>query len=131
MSPDPYSAAGHVAHAKSLKTGYDFEAEIEPRRASGPRMSRHPGPRVSPAAKFVVAAVLFEPPLFPPREADNRIGYFLTVLKDWGRDHNDKTIFRRYINRWNLKKSDPKADVSDVDPETQIVFYIEKTVPVQ
>ncbi len=68
---------------------------------------------------------------YKPREADNRIGYFLTVVKDWGRDHSDKTIFRRYINRWNVKKADPKAEVSDVDPATQIVFYIEKTVPVK
>ncbi|MHC4090423.1 MAG: zinc-dependent metalloprotease [Planctomycetota bacterium] len=66
---------------------------------------------------------------YKPREADDRIGYFLTVSKDWTRPHTDRTIFRRYVNRWHLKKTDPAAEVSDVTPETQIVFYIEKTVP--
>ncbi|HEY3243021.1 MAG TPA: zinc-dependent metalloprotease [Phycisphaerae bacterium] len=68
---------------------------------------------------------------YKPREADERVGYFLTAVKDWNRSHSDKTLFRRYIHRWNLRKADPKAEVSDVDPDTQIKFYIEKTVPVQ
>ncbi|NOX60086.1 MAG: DUF5117 domain-containing protein [Planctomycetes bacterium] len=68
---------------------------------------------------------------YKAREADDRVGYFLTARKDWSADHNDRTIFRRNIHRWHLRKSDPKQDVSDVHPDDQIVFYIEKTVPVQ
>ncbi|MCP4245918.1 MAG: DUF5117 domain-containing protein [bacterium] len=66
---------------------------------------------------------------FKPREADDRIGYFLTVSKDWTVPHDARTVFKRYVNRWHLQKVDPEAEVSDVTPETQIVFYIEKTVP--
>ncbi|UCG15688.1 MAG: zinc-dependent metalloprotease [Phycisphaerales bacterium] len=66
---------------------------------------------------------------YQPRMADNRIGYFLTAVKDWTRDHADRTLFRRYIHRWHLRKENPSAEVSDVKPEDQIVFYIEKTVP--
>jgi hypothetical protein len=68
---------------------------------------------------------------YQPREADSRIGYFMTVLKDWSAPHNAETTFTRYINRWQLRKVDPSAEVSDVKPEDQIVFYIEKTVPVE
>ncbi len=68
---------------------------------------------------------------YTPRHADPRVGYFMTAVKDWSKPHTDKTIFDRYIHRWHLKKADPKADVSDVHPDHQIVFYIEKTVPIK
>jgi hypothetical protein len=66
---------------------------------------------------------------YKPREADPRIGYFMTAIKDWTKGHQDKTLFKRYIHRWNLQKADPSADLSDV--KEPIVFYIEKTVPVK
>ncbi len=68
---------------------------------------------------------------YKPREADDRIGYFMTARKNWAADHDDRTIFKRNIHRWQLRKSDPKQAVSDVHPDDQIVFYIEKTVPVK
>ena len=68
---------------------------------------------------------------YKPRRADERVGYFLTAIKNWGKAHTDKTIFDRYIHRWRLRKADPEAKVSDVHPDDQIVFYIEKTVPVK
>jgi len=64
---------------------------------------------------------------YTPRVADDRVGYFVTVLKDFS-DTTDSEHFVRYINRWNLKKKDPKAKISP--PEKPITFYIEKTVPV-
>ena len=68
---------------------------------------------------------------YKPRVADDRVGYFMVASKDWTRSHGDKTVFNRYINRWRLEPEDPEAEVSDVRPEDQIVFYIEKTVPKQ
>ncbi len=64
---------------------------------------------------------------YTPRVADDRVGYFVTVLKDFS-DTTDSEHFVRYINRWNLKKKDSKAKVSP--PEKPITFYMEKTVPV-
>jgi hypothetical protein len=63
---------------------------------------------------------------YKPRKADDRIGYFLTVIKDFS-NTDDEQHFVRYINRWDLKKEDPTAKVSN--PEKRIRFYIEKTVP--
>jgi hypothetical protein len=63
---------------------------------------------------------------YKPRAADDRIGYFLTVLKDFS-DKKDDEQFVRYINRWNLQKESPTSPLSL--PKEPIVFYMEKTVP--
>lgn len=68
---------------------------------------------------------------YKPRKADSRIGYFLTARMNWSKDHNADTVFDRYINRWDVRKAQPDKPVSDVDPDYQITFYIEKTVPVK
>lgn len=66
---------------------------------------------------------------YQPRVADDRIGYFLTVRKDWGKEHDAATLFNRYINRWRLEKRDPTAELSA--PKNPIIWYIEKTVPLK
>jgi hypothetical protein len=65
---------------------------------------------------------------FKPRHADDRIGYFLTVAKDFNAGPKDDGRFVRYVNRWNLQKLDPKLKLSP--PKKPIVFYLEKTIPV-
>lgn len=64
---------------------------------------------------------------YKTRKADDRVGYFLTAIKDFS-DKDDPEHFVRYINRWNLQKLDSSLDVSP--PKEPIRFYIEKTVPV-
>lgn len=66
---------------------------------------------------------------YQPREADERIGFFMTVFKDFSRDSTDGKQFVRYINRWNVKKRDASLALSP--PEKPIIFYIEHTVPVK
>lgn len=66
---------------------------------------------------------------YKPRVADRRIGYFLTVRKDWTKDYDSDTLFDRYIDRWRLEKRDPAAEFSA--PKNPIIWYIEKTVPLQ
>lgn len=63
---------------------------------------------------------------YRPRLADDRIGYFLSVVKDYSRQ-TDEDRFVRYINRWQLEKQDPTQELSP--PKEPIVFWIEKTVP--
>ncbi len=63
---------------------------------------------------------------YQPRLADDRIGYFLTVIKDYSKQ-GDQDRFVRYINRWDLQKADPTAELSP--PKKPIVFWLEKTVP--
>ncbi len=65
---------------------------------------------------------------FKPRTADDRVGYFLTAVKDFSRDSED-TFFLRYVNRWDLQKKDPLAAVSE--PKQPIVFYLDRTIPME
>ncbi len=66
---------------------------------------------------------------YTPRAADDRIGYFTTVRRDWAKGYQERTLFNRYVNRWHLEKQDPALDQSPV--KEPIIFYIEKTVPVR
>lgn len=63
---------------------------------------------------------------YQPRLADDRVGYFLTAVKDFS-SKGDREQFIRYINRWDLQKSDASAKLSP--PVKPIKFWIEKTVP--
>jgi hypothetical protein len=63
---------------------------------------------------------------YVPRIADNRIGYLITVHKDYSKNQNDNHIVR-YINRWNLQKADPNTELSP--PKKPIIFWISKTTP--
>ncbi len=63
-----------------------------------------------------------------PRYADDRVGYFVSALKDFSRDTADN-FFVRYIDRWRLEKKYPAA-ASSV-PVQPITYYIDRTVPVE
>ena len=70
------------------------------------------------------------PPLeeYKPRVADDRVGYFLTAIRDYTEGDPREGRMVRYINRWKLEKADPSLELSP--PKQPIVFYVEKTVPV-
>ena len=63
---------------------------------------------------------------YQPRLADDRIGYFLTVIKDYSK-RSDKDQFIRHINRWDLRKADAKLKQSP--PKEPVIFWIENAVP--
>jgi hypothetical protein len=66
---------------------------------------------------------------FEPRPADPRVGYFTTSYQNLGRaDMKHKAYpVEHLINRWDLRKKDPDAAVSEV--EKPITFWLEDTVP--
>jgi hypothetical protein len=66
---------------------------------------------------------------YKPRVADDRIGFFTTVLTDFSAENKDDRRRLRYINRWKLEKADPKLELSP--PKEPIRFILEKTVPVR
>lgn len=63
---------------------------------------------------------------YKPRLADNRVGHFLNATKDFA-SSDPMTTFVRRINRWNLEKANPSADMSP--PKKQLVWWVEDTVP--
>ncbi len=63
---------------------------------------------------------------FKPRLADDRVGHFVTAIKDYS-STDIEGPFVRYVYRWHIEKADPKAKRSTVkDP---IIFYMEKSIP--
>jgi hypothetical protein len=67
---------------------------------------------------------------YQPRLADDRVGHFLSVVKDFSSDSRDSS-FLRYVNRWRLERADtdPKNKDKLSAPKKKIVFWIEKSVP--
>jgi hypothetical protein len=63
-----------------------------------------------------------------PRYADERVGYFVSAIKDFSRD-TAETFFVRFVNRWRLEKRYPGAAISE--PIKPIVYYIDRTVPLE
>jgi len=73
---------------------------------------------------------LLELPATPmrPRLADDRVGYFVSAMKDFSRD-TAEDFFVRYVNRWRLEKKNPGAALSE--PVRPITYYIDRTVPIE
>ena len=123
------------------------------RGAADPTLSRHPKVKVFPENVLIAAELVTggrgspastsgmsysfrrlpdrSVPMrgYQPRPSDERVGYFLTVSQDWGKPHDARETLDRYINRWEVEKLDSNLDMSP--PKEPIVFYVEKTVPVQ
>jgi len=59
------------------------------------------------------------------RIADDRVGNFMTVHKDFSAE--DSTFFRRYVNRWRLEPGERVGD--RWRPLEPITYYIDRTVP--
>jgi hypothetical protein len=68
---------------------------------------------------------------YQPRLADDRVGHFLSVVKDFSSDNKD-SAFVRHITRWRLERAepvDPKNPNRLSPPKKKIVYWIEKSVP--
>lgn len=63
---------------------------------------------------------------YMPRLADPRVGFFTQDYFSVGKFDNDDRM-ERLINRWNLKKKDPNAAVSE--PVKPIVWVIDPSIP--
>jgi len=65
---------------------------------------------------------------YTPRTADDRVGHFVTAVKDFGSPSKD-SAFVRYVNRWRLEPAEPIVAGRLSVPKRSIKYYIEKTVP--
>ena len=83
-----------------------------------------PDGRYIPVTIHYTLAQLPERPM-ERRIADDRVGNFLTVHKDFS--SLDSTFFRRYVNRWRLEPGERVGDRRR--PVEPITYYIDRTVP--
>ena len=118
------SALGKV---KSFPDNTEVEALLTytPNDRAGLGLETVPDNRYIPITVHYSFSKLPEIPM-TPRYADDRVGYFMTVQKDFSRDDKE-SFFLRYANRWRLEKKDPAAAISE--PVKPIVYYIDRTVP--
>ena len=68
---------------------------------------------------------------YQPRLADNRVGHFLSAVKDFSKS-DPETAFVRMVTRWRLERADGspyKVGAKAVPPKKRIVFWIEDSVP--
>lgn len=65
---------------------------------------------------------------YVPRLADDRIGHFVTMYRDYSR-LDTESPYVRYIDRWHLEKADPDAALSE--PVEPIVFWVDNKVPLE
>lgn len=63
---------------------------------------------------------------YVPRIGDDRVGYFMTQYQDYT-GISKESPYVRYIDRWDLKKKNPDARISE--PVQPIVYWIENTWP--
>jgi len=114
----------------SVKT-FPENVEIEALLTYSPNDRQNFGLATVPDDRYIPVTIHYsfsklpEKPMLP-RLADDRTGYFLTVMKDFSRDTKEH-FFVRYANRWRLEKKDPNAALSE--PVKPIVYYIDHTVP--
>jgi len=63
---------------------------------------------------------------YKPRFNDDRLGYFNTIYVDYN-SLLAEDAYVRYINRWNLKKTNPDKKLSE--PEKPIVYWLDNRIP--
>ena len=88
-----------------------------------------PDSRYLPVSIHYTIAALPEEPM-TPRMADDRVGFFMTVHKDFSRDEG-KDFFVRYVNHWRLECAGAPDAYGLCEPKKPIVYHVDRTVPEQ
>lgn len=115
----------YLESVKAFPHNVNFRAKLTYRPSRPVSAPAVPDGRyVSLSVHYTLAELPAEP--MKPRLADERMGYFLTVLKDFTRD--DSTHFVRYVNRWRLERGEPAGN-GLYYPKKPIIYYIDHTVP--
>ncbi|MBB1283208.1 zinc-dependent metalloprotease [Flavisolibacter sp. BT320] len=118
-----------VERARAFELNNEIDATVSFRSAEYPSNPID----VMADSRFLSIGVrysLFALPKEPmkPRLADDRVGHFLTALRDYAKDKED-VPYLRYVNRWRLEKKDPTEALSE--PVKPIVFYLHNSIPVE
>ena len=131
QSPPPVPVEASRSYLESVKA---FPSNVNVRarltfRPSSPVNSVNslPDARTIPVSVAYTLAPLPETPM-TPRDADDRVGYFLTARKDFST--YDDGFFRRYVNRWRLEPG-RQVEGGLWEPKQPIVYYLDPNIPVE
>ena len=114
----------YVEYVKSFPENTRFRSKLTFTLAEPPDFNSLADPRNLPLSLHTNFVRLPEDPM-EPRLADDRMGYFMTVHKDFG--SQQKEWFTRYVNRWRLERGKKRGDL--YEPKEPIVYYVDRTVP--
>jgi hypothetical protein len=121
------SRLSYFGPTKSFPNNIDVEADLTFGSSMPGPIDTVPDPR-SLFVRLSYSVTQLPDDGYRPRLADDRIGYFVTARRQYD-DASGPTSFVRYINRWNIRKTDPSARVSPA--KNPIVYYIANDVPVE
>jgi hypothetical protein len=112
---------------KSFPNNIDIEADLTYGSSMPGPIDTVPDPR-SLFVRLSYSVMQLPDDGYRPRLADDRIGYFITARRQYD-DANGPTSFVRYIDRWNIQKTNPSTRVSPA--KNPIVYYISNDVPLE
>jgi hypothetical protein len=129
-NPPPVPLAKERSFLQSVKafpTNVNIRATLTFRPSTAAQLNSVPDGRYIPVTVAYTLAPLPETPM-TPREADDRMGYFITARKDFSTYEDN--FFRRMINRWRLEPGEP-AEGGLMTPRKPIVYYLDPNIPVE
>ncbi|HUF07808.1 MAG TPA: zinc-dependent metalloprotease, partial [Rhodothermales bacterium] len=116
----------HLEYVKGFERNLNVQAKLTFDPGEPVTLAGVPDSRSIPVSVHYSFIALPEEPM-TPREADDRVGYFMTVKKDFS--NPDRSFFKRYINKWRLECGGPVDSDGLCDPKTPITYYVDRTVP--
>ncbi|MBI4063554.1 MAG: zinc-dependent metalloprotease [Elusimicrobia bacterium] len=83
-----------------------------------------PGGRAALLVRYSISALPDNG--YEPREADDRVGTYMTVFQDYS-DPNSYDPHVRFVERWHFEKKNPYEPLSEV--KKQAVYYLDPNTP--
>lgn len=90
-------------------------------------------PRTVPDSRYIPVGIHYSMAKLPEqpmerRMGDDRVGFFMTVHKNFS-DDNNANFFNRYVNKWRLECAADVPEGQLCEPKDPIVYYVDRTVP--
>ena len=117
-------ARSYLESVKAFPRNVNVRARLTFRPTNAVGFASVPDGRYISISVHYTLAALPDVPM-TPRIADDRVGNFVTVHKDFSQD--DSTFFVRMVNRWRLERGE--AVGNRYRPRQPITYYIDHTVP--
>jgi len=116
----------HLEEVKVFPENVNIRAKLTFKPAAPVSINSVPDSRFIPISVHMTMAALPDVPM-EPRLGDDRMGYFMTVHKDFT-DDDRSSFFKRYINRWRLECAAPPTG-GMCEPKEPVVYYVDRNVP--
>ena len=119
----------YLASVKSFPRNMTINSKLTFKPGQNPGIRSVADDRYIPVTIHTRIAALPEVPM-EPRLADDRVGYFMNVHKDFTKD-DGQDFFVRYVKKWRLECAGPADGDGLCSPKKPITYYIDSTVPEQ